>query len=72
VSYLCPRNTPALPSWDQYGRTWKDAQGWVRGFLVTLADLNRRGLHRSEVARYKRECLALARLEQARHEQRER
>ena len=72
MSYLCPRNSPSLPSWDQYGRTWKDAQAWVRGFLLTLADYDRRGLQGCEGARYTRECMALARLEQARHEQRER
>ena len=72
MSYLCPKNTPVLPSWDTYGRTWKDAQGWVRGILAVLANLKARGLQHTEHYRYERENLNRACLEQARHEQRER
>lgn len=47
-------------------------QGWVRGILAILANLKARGLQHTEHYRYERENLKRARLEQARHEQRER
>lgn len=36
MSFLYPKNNPVLPSWDTYGRTWKDAQGWGIIYMTTL------------------------------------